>query len=63
MRKLDDGTEVPDIIRYMTLEYRDKTLHTHWIPTYGNRSISSLSKEEFISYSKEAFDYFITSIK
>jgi hypothetical protein len=59
MKTLRDNTKVPDILWYMTLEYKDKILHEKWIPKHGMmKGMHDLTKEEYFEFSKEAFYYF-----
>jgi len=62
MKHLKDGTPVVDIIRYMTLEYRDKFLKEWNKERYG-KSMDDLSGEEFVEYAEKAFNYFIKETK
>lgn len=62
MRKLNDGTEVPDIIRYLVFEYKNKFLK-EWLNDYGNIGIEELTKEQFVSYSDKAYNWFKNEIK
>lgn len=49
MKKLADGTQIPDRVWYYVLDYRDKNL-TAFEKEYGSVSLTTLTQSQFILY-------------
>ena len=62
MKKLNDGTEVPDIIRYLVIEYRDRHL-IEFQKEFGIVSLAELTKKQFIDYADRAYNWYRNFIK